>query len=85
MGYRAFVRRQALVLGLSGQVRNLCDGRVEALVRGSISDLDQFRQILLQGPPHGQVVTLVVKEVDEVPTFEGFFIQEDGLQPWYEV
>lgn len=39
VGFRDAFRRKALQLGLTGYVRNLPDGRVEALVEGQDDDL----------------------------------------------
>ena len=55
VGYRAFVRRHALDLGLAGYVENLVDGRVEVVVEGRQSDLDRLIVELRRGPAHAQV------------------------------
>lgn len=55
VGYRAFVRRHALDLGLSGQVENLADGRVEVVVEGPRLDLEHLLMHLRRGPVHATV------------------------------
>ncbi|MGE0761899.1 MAG: acylphosphatase [Bdellovibrionales bacterium] len=85
VGYRAFVQRQATALDLTGQVRNLRDGRVEALAKGAGAALDQLHEKLLEGPRLAQVTALAVKEIAEDRLFEGFLIVEDGQRPWFEV
>ncbi len=83
VSYRAFTRRNALELGLTGKVRNLADGRVEAVGVGPRSALDQLHQRLLQGPPGSLVTALTMKEIAEIPFYEGFLIGEDGQHPWF--
>jgi acylphosphatase len=50
VGYREFTRRAALRLNVSGWVRNRSDGTVEALVRGSPSDVEALTAEMRQGP-----------------------------------
>jgi len=50
VGFRYFVFDQALVLGLTGWVRNRRDGSVEVLAEGKRSTLDQFMAVLRRGP-----------------------------------
>ncbi len=44
VGFRYTVQRFALDIGLCGWVRNLRDGRVEALVEGKREDIEQLMQ-----------------------------------------
>ncbi len=55
VGFRYFVRAGALELGILGWVRNLPDGRVEALAQGDEAGLREFAQRLEQGPPLARV------------------------------
>jgi acylphosphatase len=51
VGFRESTRRQALLLGLRGWVRNREDGRVEGLVcSDSATTLGRFRDWLAAGP-----------------------------------
>lgn len=50
VGFRWQAVEQARVLGLSGWVRNLVDGRVEALVAGDAPVVQQWLDFLLSGP-----------------------------------
>ena len=50
VGYRGWVRRQALAFGLTGWVRNLRDGRVEAMARGRDDRIAAFVEALGKGP-----------------------------------
>jgi acylphosphatase len=48
--YRAFTRNVAAKLGLSGWVRNLADGRVEAVFEGSRELIEQAVRECRRGP-----------------------------------
>jgi len=58
VGYRYYVVREAKAMGLAGWVRNLADGRVEALAVGDDTTLHAFEGRLWQGPPHARVSAL---------------------------
>ncbi|MEJ2059791.1 MAG: acylphosphatase [Gammaproteobacteria bacterium] len=60
--YRASAQAQGQALGLSGWVRNLPDGDVEAVACGAEPQLEAFERWLAQGPPHA-VVDLVQTRV----------------------
>ena len=47
VGFRFTVKRTANSFGLSGWVKNLGDGRVEAVVEGEEPALESFRQKIL--------------------------------------
>jgi acylphosphatase len=59
VGYRDFVKREANVRSLTGWVRNLEDGRVEAFAQGLLEDLDAFEQTLWKGPRLADVRAVV--------------------------
>lgn len=50
IGYRYWMRSQARKLGLTGWVRNLSDGRVEAMVDGSKDKVEEIIIKCKQGP-----------------------------------
>lgn len=54
--YRAFTRNVAVKLGLNGWVRNLYDGRVEAVLEGDRTLIEQALLECRKGPP-GSYVT----------------------------
>jgi acylphosphatase len=60
VGYRYFVERAARHLKLTGYVRNLRDGRVEAYAIGAADALSTFRSSLERGP-NGSSVTGVIE------------------------
>ena len=55
VGFRLFARDAALREGLTGLVRNLPDGRVEAIAEGDEAALDRFEAALARGPSHARV------------------------------
>lgn len=50
VGYRYFAQNAANLLGLSGYVRNLDDGRVEVYAAGPADKLSEFAGMLHTGP-----------------------------------
>lgn len=56
VGFRAYVRRQARALGVSGWVRNRSDGSVEVSACGTERQLQDLTSVLRRGPPGSQVV-----------------------------
>ena len=78
VGFRAFARRSAEELNLSGWTRNLNDGRVEALARGSSDRLDLFEAKLKKGPIHGHVESVAVQMSSSDEPLSGFVIRKDG-------
>ncbi len=59
--YRANAQQKAQTLGLTGWVRNLPDGRVEAFAEGGIDALDAFEGWLWEGPERASVTQVDVK------------------------
>jgi len=72
VGFRAFVRRYALDLGLSGYAENLDDGRVEVVVEGSREDIELLLVKLRMGPAHANVRDLELSW-GEVTGLEAFY------------
>lgn len=66
VGFRYFVAREAQALGMTGWVRNLPDGRVEAVVAGEDTALDVLEGRIWQGPPLARVIS-VESEAAEAP------------------
>jgi acylphosphatase len=63
VGFRYFTQGEACRLDLSGYVRNLRDGRVEAYAIGTFAQLAEFRAALERGPRFSSV-----REVSEEPS-----------------
>jgi acylphosphatase len=62
VGYRMFVQARAHIEGVHGWVRNLEDGRVEALVEGDAEAVDRVELALRRGPPGARVESFDVEE-----------------------
>ncbi len=78
VGFRAFTRRIAEENKLCGWVRNLPDGRVEALVQGPAVALKAFEERLRKGPTNGEVKQVDVKDGDAESVGREFEIRKDG-------
>ena len=55
VGFRYFAERAARSIGITGWVRNLADGRVEAHANGTREQLSEFESRLRSGPPRAAV------------------------------
>lgn len=75
VGFREFVRREAVRSGLSGWVRNLPDGRVEGEVQGKDLALQTFLGFLRKGPPGSRVTGLQTENLPENSQISGFRIR----------
>ena len=73
--YRAFTRDIASQLELSGWVRNLDNGSVEALFEGSKDDIEQAIAHCHKGPPGAGVEDIGVMWEDYKGDLQGFQIR----------
>ncbi|HEV3246719.1 MAG TPA: acylphosphatase [Beijerinckiaceae bacterium] len=62
VGYRAFVERQAISLGLCGWVRNRKDGSVEAIFSGEAASVNAILTACQRGPRLAMVEEVRVTE-----------------------
>jgi acylphosphatase len=74
VGFRWFTVEQADVEGLSGFVRNLPDGRVEAIVEGDAESVDRLERALRRGPRGARVDAFEVEPL-EPAGYRGFGIR----------
>jgi len=73
VGFRQWTCQTARKLGLSGWVRNLPDGRVEAVAEGEEASVGALQNLLSQGPPAAQVTTVTAHTVELTKSeFVGF-------------
>jgi acylphosphatase len=72
--YRAFVRENALLLGLTGWARNLPGGSVEIVAEGDEEDIKEFLMRLRKGSSASRVDKIDVKWSETKKEFSGFDI-----------
>jgi acylphosphatase len=75
VGYRFFVEHVARQEGVSGYVRNLPDGRVEALVEGDAMAVARVEAALSQGPRGARVDGVAIEEAVPSGRATGFRIR----------
>jgi acylphosphatase len=75
VGFRYFTQNKAEESGLTGWVRNLPDGKVEVLAFGPESELEQFMQVLNEGPLGSKVIHLQFQWLQEKQDFTNFTIR----------
>jgi acylphosphatase len=73
--YRAFTRNIAYSLSLNGWVKNLRDGRVEAIFEGKKDLIEQVIKKCYEGPPGAQVTNIEVKWEEFIGDLKGFTIR----------
>ena len=75
VGFRWFAKDVAVREGVTGYVRNLPDGRVEALVEGDAESVTRVERLLRQGPPGARVQS--VNTITEEPggVYDDFSIE----------
>lgn len=69
--FRGWTAREAVSLSLSGWVRNLSDGRVEAVFSGDIADVEVILKRVHAGPPLARVDAVHIEDID-TPILSGF-------------
>lgn len=69
--YRDSARSEADRLGVDGWVKNLPDGRVEAVFEGDVAAVDEMLGWCERGPDHAEVRSIDTKE-EEVQGETGF-------------
>lgn len=62
--YRASAEQEALLLGLSGWVRNLFSGEVEAVVHGPEEQVEAFIDWARSGPPAAEVTRVEISSAE---------------------
>jgi acylphosphatase len=75
VGFRYFTEDVALREGVSGYVRNLPDGRVEAFVEGELEAVARVEQSLWNGPPGARVEHVEVESVPPTGRASGFRVR----------
>ena len=75
VGYRYFVQRVAVPLGLVGNVRNLSDGSVEVIASGTRSSLEQLIRQLREGPSASRVEAVVTELSPYTSEYRSFHVR----------
>jgi acylphosphatase len=78
VSFRAFTKRAARNLGVVGWVRNLPDGRVEAVIEGTTEQLTQMLAWFRKGSPYGRVDNVETFDITSVESFTDFDIRFTG-------
>jgi len=72
--FRSETRKQALSLSLTGWVRNLADGRVEAIFEGAAGNVDAMLSWCRRGPPLAVVNHVDARHESCTGEFDSFAI-----------
>ena len=72
VGFRYFAQDSASREGLHGHVRNLDDGKVEAVAEGDVESLDRFEMALRRGPSRSRVEHVTVDDIPPTGCQSGF-------------
>lgn len=75
VGFRYFTRKNAQKLGVNGWVKNLNDGRVEAVFEGPANRVDKMLDAVKQGPPSSHVRDMDVDYKEEQKGYSGFNVR----------
>jgi acylphosphatase len=72
--YRSWAEQTARGLGLKGWVRNLPDGRVEAVFEGERSRVGKMLELCRKGPPNAKVDNVEARK-EQASGFAGFEVR----------
>ncbi len=72
VGFRYFVRKNALRLELSGYAKNLADGSVEVVAEGEEKNILKLVDLLKRGNVYSTVESVDYKITDNVQGLSGF-------------
>ena len=75
VNFRFYTREQAQQFGLSGWVRNLRDGRVEAILEGEAGQVEQMLAWCRRGPPAARVERIDEERGQATGEFSDFRIR----------
>jgi acylphosphatase len=74
VGYRAWMAHKASELGVSGWVRNLPNGSVEALIAGDVASVEELARLCRRGPRMAEVSS-IDEDLAEAPEEPGFYLR----------
>ena len=75
VGFRFFAQRVAARHQVTGYVRNLADGRVEAVAEGAPSSVEGFKHDLATGPAFARVEHVEELSLEPTGAYKSFLIE----------
>ena len=73
--FRAETKKAADRLGISGYVKNLSDGSVEAVIKGDQASVSQMIAWCRKGPAISKVQSVKMEEISSVSDFNTFDVR----------
>ncbi len=74
IGFRQFVKKEAVKFGLTGYVKNLPDRRVEIFVQGSKESIEKLVKHSEKGPFLSEVKNVIVEWEEKEEVYKDFQI-----------
>jgi len=81
VGFRNFTQRRAVLLGLSGFVMNLKNGRVRVHAEGPRERIEDLLRYIEKGPPLSRVERVTVRWLPATGRFSSFGIRYAEFEP----
>jgi acylphosphatase len=75
VGFRAFTAKTAQKMNLTGWVKNLSDGRVEAVFSGQQEDVEEILEAVHKGPSFARVDDVEVIDETYNGKYNGFEVK----------
>lgn len=75
VGFRHFTRKNAENLGVTGWVKNLSDGRVEAVFQGSEEQIEELIQRCKKGPVASYVQNIEIEKNSGEEDYKNFSVE----------
>lgn len=76
VGFRAWTKIQAKIIGIKGWVRNHEDGFVEAVIQADENKVNQMIELLKKGSPVSRVTDIEIYFQDAKEIFDSFEIKK---------
>jgi acylphosphatase len=74
VGFRYFVQKNALSLGLKGYAKNLANGSVEVIAEGNDTALNKFLDTIKKGNSLSEVIDVKIEWLDFKDYYDSFEI-----------
>lgn len=72
VGFRNYIRTKANKLSIKGWIKNLEDGRIEAVFEGEDENINEILEYCKKGPYLAKVDNLIIKEEEYESKFKEF-------------